>query len=111
MHEGSSGPDPFTGPLLAALISLMAGFTRFVFSAQPHSLLGLFRGLLIAVFVGWNVYHFAIYSAIPPDLRIVLVSAAAFIADFMLMGIIKVAEEFSKDPVKWLRGWVLRKKD
>lgn len=107
MNEGPN-PELFTGPLYAAIISLIAGFVRFVISAKAHSIIGLFRGLIVAVFVGWNMHYLTQHYGIKPDLQAVLVSGSAFVADFVLIGFLKMAEDFSKEPKQYIKDWFAR---
>lgn len=102
--------DDFVTFLYVLALSCGAGFARFMVGSEVHSLAGLARGLFLAMFVGFNAYVFA--SDIFGDKQgyvMVLTSVGAFLADFILVALIKVGDQFSQKPVAWIRQNIFKK--
>lgn len=95
--------------LFITAVSVVAGCVRFIASADIHSLVGFVRGLTAAIFVGLNAYHLCRYVDLQPNLEIVVVSVSAFVADYILVAILKVVEYYSRDPVRLVKQIVLKR--
>lgn len=90
------------------MISLMAGFARFIFS-DKKSVLSLCRGIFIAGFVGMMTGYGLQDVEFSEGTKGLVIGVASFCADEVLMIILKFAAHVKKDPVKYVREY-LRKR-
>ena len=95
--------------LLVIGLSLLSGIARFIASVDSWTLIGFFRGLCAAVFVGFNAHQLAEYYDLNGSLHITIVSVSAFIADYILVVLLKLSDEISQKPLKLLMEFLRRK--